>query len=151
MFISKKNVYFSQPVSEKRKLLPFCVTQPQSQRKTRLFTLVLLSTIFEHLPSKTLDNHSEKSLSARCCLVTLKNSNLPSRLPSTEPSPIVQPQGSCYRARAVSRRPFPCPPSASLLFHEQLMNADGAAGEAVVLQGCARLRRWAPRAAVRPW
>lgn len=62
------------------------------------------------------------------------------RLPSTELGPIVQPRGSCYRVRALSKRAFSRPASASLLFHEQLMNADGAAGDAaVLLQGSAPL------------
>lgn len=67
-------------------------------------------------------------------------------VPLTEPNQIVQPQGSCYRAQ-----PFSHPASPSLLFHEQLMNADGALGDPVgLITGVRESALWAPLAPVRP-
>lgn len=128
-----------------------------ASEENSILTPVLLSAIFEHLPSQMLASHTEKSLSARCSLVSLKYPRLPKaeerglrltpnatsvRVPSTDPGPPVQPQGPCYRARALSRRPSSRPASCSLLFCERLMNADGVlrwGDAAVLLQGSARL------------
>lgn len=56
------------------------------------------------------------------------------QIPSTGPKQIVKPKGTCYHTHSLSPEysTHPCS-SSSTLFHEYLMNADGALGDAVVL------------------